>query len=62
MSSHELLPYAAITGYSAMVAITTWLSYRRIMRKYPPTNVGTSPAYSASGLKPPQKPKTVDQR
>ena len=35
MSSHEILPYAAPILFAAMVAVTTGLSYRRIMKKYP---------------------------
>jgi hypothetical protein len=35
MKGHEILPYAAPVIFSAMVAITSWLSYRRIMKKYP---------------------------
>lgn len=35
MNSRDILPYAAVVMYAAMVLITSWLSYRRILRKYP---------------------------
>ncbi|WP_441241063.1 hypothetical protein [Tardiphaga sp. 768_D3_N2_1] len=48
MSSSDILPYAAPVLFAAMVAITSWLSYRRIMRKYPASKTAPLPA---KGLK-----------
>ena len=53
MSSHEILPYAAPILFAAMVAITTGLSYRRIMKKYPTVNAEKSSQYRAAELKKP---------
>ncbi|SEI19800.1 hypothetical protein [Tardiphaga sp. OK245] len=35
MNSLDILPFAAPILFAAMVSITSWLSYRRIMKKYP---------------------------
>jgi hypothetical protein len=35
MSSIDILAFAAPIMFSFAVAMTSWLSYRRIMKKYP---------------------------
>jgi hypothetical protein len=35
MNSLEILPYAAPVLFAAAVSVTAWLSYRRIIHKYP---------------------------
>jgi hypothetical protein len=53
MSSRDYLPHAAIVLYGAMVAITAWLSYRRIVAKYPQTKAKQDAAFGNTELKRP---------
>ena len=51
MKGHDILPYAAPIIFSAMVAITSWLSYRRIMKKYPTVRTGKPSGYANAEIK-----------
>jgi hypothetical protein len=53
VKGHDILPYAAPIIFSAMVAITSWLSYRRIMKKYPPASAGKASNYANAEIKKP---------
>lgn len=51
MSSLEILPYAAPLLFAAVVAATTWLSYRRITHKYPTVKTAKLPDLQPANLK-----------
>ncbi|MDO9442068.1 MAG: hypothetical protein Q7T73_14355 [Beijerinckiaceae bacterium] len=53
MKGHDILPYAAPIIFSAMVAITSWLSYRRIMKKYPAARPGKPSGFANAEIKKP---------